>query len=167
MLSTSLINPDDYEKSIYLDAAQKYKLYWSIDYENLAIKGAVEVETTGWVGLGISEFGMEGADVLIGWVKDNVVYFRDRFATKKQLPGIDQLQDFYDIKGAEITVIADSDASGITQKIVGISAAIIVFLLCVAGVIYFLKFKRKSNRFAPLVEDEETTSYTEQGAVKL
>jgi len=64
-------------------------------------------------------------------------------------------------------VTADSDAAGITQKIVGITAAIIVFLLCVGGMIYFLKFKRKSSQFAPLVEDEETTIYTEQGAVKL
>jgi len=103
MFSTSLINPSDYDQNVFLDAGKKYKLYWSIDSSNMVIKGAVEVETRGWIGLGIGENGMEGADVFIGWVKGSVVYFKDRFATKKQLPAIDALQDFYDITGAEVT----------------------------------------------------------------
>jgi len=165
IISTSLINPSDYDRSIYLDPSKKYKLYWSIDFANMAIKGAVEVETPGWVGLGISAFGMEGADVFIGWVKDNVVYFKDRFATKKQLPDIDPLQDFYDITGAE--VIVTSPSTGKTEKIIGVSAAIIIFLLCIAVIIYFLKIKGKPTRFGPLTEELETADYTEQGAVKL
>jgi len=165
-LSTSSINPADYERSLFLDADQKYKLYWSIDKTNLLFKGAVEVETTGWVGLGISEFGMEGADVFIGWVKDDQVHFADRFATKKQLPGVDVNQDFFDIKGSQVTL---SSASGglTTRQIAGIGAAGgAALVLIILGFIYLIR--RKNRKYGYIGTDEEDTIFvSDQGAVKL
>ena len=43
------------------------------------LSGAVEAETTGWVGFGFSDSGqMAGSDVVIGWVKDNNGYLKVR-----------------------------------------------------------------------------------------
>jgi len=156
ILSNAPINPADYERSQYLDADQKYKLYWSIDKVNMAFNGAVEVQTPGWVGLGISEFGMEGADVFIGWVKDGVVNFADRFATRKALPPVDTLQDFYDIKGGEVV---PAEASGLTtRQIAGIGAAVgAAFVALVLTAIYCIRKKQKS-KYRYLVEEEEDTN---------
>ncbi len=48
-----------------------YMLHWSYNVENESIRFAVNVSTTGWVGLGLSVTGnMPGSDVVIGWVND-------------------------------------------------------------------------------------------------
>jgi hypothetical protein len=167
-LSKSLINPADYDRNQFLDMEQKYKLYWSIDKQNLVFRGAVEVETPGWVGLGISEFGMEGADVFIGWVKDDEVYFADRFATKKQLPGIDANQDFYDIKGSEVTLTPSS--SGLTtRQIAGLGAAGgAVFVLLIFGLIYVIRKRNNNRKYGYIGTDEEDTIFVaDTGAVKM
>ena len=55
-----------------LDADQKIKLFWTVDWDAETVSFAVEAKTTGWVGLGFSNSGqMTGSDVVIGWVKDN------------------------------------------------------------------------------------------------
>jgi len=160
----ALINPADYDRSQFLDPEKKYKLYWSVDKQNLVFRAAVEVETTGWVGLGISEFGMEGADVFIGWVTDNVVHFADRFATAKALPNVDTLQDFYDIQGAQV-IVSDS-SSALTASLIGfIVAGSIVGVALFAAIIWKFKPKRK---YAYLGTDEgETLFVTDTGTVKL
>ncbi len=62
----------DYRHSVYLDKNQKYQLFWNFDIEASTITFAVQVETSGWVGFGISPKGkMPGSDVVIGWVDDN------------------------------------------------------------------------------------------------
>jgi len=130
------INLQDYERSQYLDDEKKYRLYWTVNKTGLILNAAVEVETTGWVGLGVSAFGMEGADVFIGWVKDGIVYFADRFATAKAQPPIDAKQDFYDVSGAE--VVPQTEASSQTW-IEGLSrAAIAGFFLAVGAVIVLI-----------------------------
>ncbi len=48
-----------------------YRLHWSFDVEEQSIRFAVNVSTTGWVGLGLSPTGdMPGSDIVIGWVND-------------------------------------------------------------------------------------------------
>ena len=48
-----------------------YELYWNFDYEAETISFAVRVQTTGWVGFGLSPNGqMPNSDVVIGWVTD-------------------------------------------------------------------------------------------------
>ena len=49
-----------------------YELYWTFDNEAEMISFAVRVQTTGWVGFGISPNGqMPNSDVVIGWVTDD------------------------------------------------------------------------------------------------
>jgi hypothetical protein len=107
-----------YINNVTLDQYGNYKLYYSVDRENLLFHAAVEVKTAGWVGLGISPAGMEGADVLIAWVKDGEIYFGDRFAYYKALPPLDAYQDFYDISGGQYTTSPAPLLS--TEAIVGI-----------------------------------------------
>ncbi|KAL9979556.1 hypothetical protein ACROYT_G017234 [Oculina patagonica] len=72
------------------------KLFWTVDWDAETVSFAVEAETTGWVGFGFSTGSgqMIGSDVVIGWVKDNEGYLKDRFADKKALPPIDEQQDY-------------------------------------------------------------------------
>ncbi len=48
-----------------------YTLHWSFNVEEQNIRFAVNVSTTGWVGLGLSPTGgMPNSDIVIGWVND-------------------------------------------------------------------------------------------------
>lgn len=64
-----------YRFSRMLDDGGQYWLHWSFDDENIFF--AVNVETTGWVGFGLSPNGqMPQSDVVIGWVDGNgTAYF--------------------------------------------------------------------------------------------
>ena len=65
-----------------LDESQKVKLYWNVDTAKKEISFAVEAQTTGWIGFGISsgQGKMAGADIVIGWVEDGKPYFKVRFS---------------------------------------------------------------------------------------
>ena len=48
-----------------------YTLYWGFDVKAETIRFAVNVRTSGWVGLGLSPTGgMPNSDVVIGWVNN-------------------------------------------------------------------------------------------------
>ena len=68
-----------------LDESQNVKLYWNVDTAKREIVFTVEAKTTGWVGFGISsgQGKMEGADIVIGWVKDGQTYFKVSNLTMK------------------------------------------------------------------------------------
>ena len=54
-----------------------YHLFWKSD--NMSITFEVHAKVKGWVGFGLSPTGsMENADIVIGWVKDGVSYFKVR-----------------------------------------------------------------------------------------
>ena len=61
-----------------LDQDENVKLYWNVSTANKEISFTVEAKTTGWIGFGISsgQGKMEGADIVIGWVKDGKPYFK-------------------------------------------------------------------------------------------
>ena len=61
-----------------LDEDQNVKLYWNISKTRKEILFTVEANTLGWIGFGISsgQGKMEGADIVIGWVKDGKPYFQ-------------------------------------------------------------------------------------------
>lgn len=63
----------EFTNSATLDEAEKLTLYWSVDWNARSISFAVEAQTTGWVGFGIStgRGQMIGADIVIGGVTDN------------------------------------------------------------------------------------------------
>ena len=60
----------EYDHFASLDELGSYNLYWSVEKNEVSF--AVEVQTTGWVGFGISSGNgkMKGSDLVIGWVKD-------------------------------------------------------------------------------------------------
>ena len=64
--------------SAALDEDQDVKLYWNISTEEKEIYFTIEAKMTGWIGFGISsgQGKMEGADIVIGWVKDGKTYFK-------------------------------------------------------------------------------------------
>ena len=64
-------NTDDYMFSTTLNQDPEYVLHWSVDLEEEEVRFALEVESTGWIGLGISENGqMIGSDVFTTWIDD-------------------------------------------------------------------------------------------------
>ena len=70
-----------------------YELYWNFDNDAETISFAVRVETTGWVGFGLSPNGqMPNSDVIIGWVTDDgaVVFHVSKFNAILYMP---QLSD--------------------------------------------------------------------------
>ncbi|CAH3037795.1 unnamed protein product, partial [Porites lobata] len=87
----------EFTNSAALDEVQKVTLYWSVDWKARSISFAVEAQTTGWVGFGISSGRgqMIGADIVIGGVTDDGnQYFTDRFASSYSTPELDSSQDY-------------------------------------------------------------------------
>ena len=63
-----------YTYSVQLDTDHEghYTMFYSYDKDLSILRVSVLVQTTGWIGLGISPNGqMPGSDVVIGWVDDN------------------------------------------------------------------------------------------------
>ena len=60
---------EQYTYNAQLDNEGRYKMFYSYDTELSTLRIAVLVQTTGWIGLGISPNGqMPGSDVVMGWV---------------------------------------------------------------------------------------------------
>jgi len=86
--NTILISPD------------VYYVYWKFDSKNITFE--VHVKTSGYVGFGITPNGqMAGSDMIIGWVKDGVTYFKDRRATGQVMPTVDSSQNWVLLSGSE------------------------------------------------------------------
>ena len=74
-LSQATVVPsEEFTHDIVLLPDDEYHLFWK--YNDTHITFEVHVQTLGYVGFGLSPTGgMEGADVVIGWVKDGQVSF--------------------------------------------------------------------------------------------
>ena len=60
---------EQYTYNVQLDNEGHYTMFYSYDTELSILRIAVVVQTTGWIGLGISPNGqMPGSDVVMGWV---------------------------------------------------------------------------------------------------
>ena len=63
---------EQYTYNVQLDNEGHYTMFYSYDSNLGILRIAVLVQTTGWIGLGISPNGqMPGSDVVIGWVDNN------------------------------------------------------------------------------------------------
>ncbi|KAI8510787.1 hypothetical protein Bbelb_117030 [Branchiostoma belcheri] len=63
----------DFTHHASLDEYGKFLLSWKYDDEKIELEA--RVQTTGWVGLGLSpNEGMPGSDIAIGWVKDGTAH---------------------------------------------------------------------------------------------
>lgn len=68
-----------YKHSVVLDTHGKYRMKWKFDDRTVSFE--VEVETTGYVGFGLSySGGMALSDLVIGGVSDGKPYLQDYFA---------------------------------------------------------------------------------------
>ncbi|CAG5133807.1 unnamed protein product [Candidula unifasciata] len=77
-----------------------YELFWNFNDTHIIFETIVK--TNGYVGFGISpNGGMAGSDIVIGWVKDQQAYFKDRYASGNTVPGVDASQDWFLLNAAE------------------------------------------------------------------
>ena len=61
-----------YTYNVQLDNEGCYTMFYTYDADLRILRIAVLVQTTGWIGLGISPNGqMPGSDVVMGWVDRN------------------------------------------------------------------------------------------------
>ena len=90
-VSTDLVS--EYAHHAVLDAEEKMKLFWTVDWDAESVSFAVEAETIGWVGFGFSAGSgqMVGSDLVIGWVKDNKGYLTVRAMPISFLPFVARL----------------------------------------------------------------------------
>ena len=66
------LHEGDYDFHKTLDSAGKYELSWGFDLGQENISFAVRVQTTGWIGFGLSPNGqMPNSDIVMGWVDDS------------------------------------------------------------------------------------------------
>jgi len=87
----------------------KYKFYWSVENDEVAI--GLVVQTTGWVGFGIAEQisgSMRGGDIVTASVSNGTTTIVDRYATEHELPSPDSDCQSW-------TLIAGSESGGFTS----------------------------------------------------
>eukprot|EP00808_Paulinella_micropora_P014370 g1770.t1 len=136
LLAQGPLDFSSYPSGRYLDKEQKFKMYWRINRNTLSIDIGLEVETAGWVSLGISPMGMINADMVVAWVRDGVAYFDDRLATAQAMPRTDLelggTEDIYRITGSEYTVLPPAKSNKLSQEnkiVLGSGVAILVGFL--------------------------------------
>ena len=73
-----------------LDESQNIRLYRNVDTAKREISFTFEAKTTVWVGFSISsgQGKMQGADIVIGWVKDGQTYFKASDLTNLRTAGV-------------------------------------------------------------------------------
>ncbi|XP_035207206.1 DBH-like monooxygenase protein 1 homolog, partial [Stegodyphus dumicola] len=102
LFSAGVIFCDDSVHTTVLDPDGKYHISWELLREEQEIVFHLEVQTHGYVGLGLSpNGGMNGSDIVTGWIKDGKIYFQDRHGTGNRLPPVDRTQDWHVLSGNE------------------------------------------------------------------
>ncbi|XP_076818497.1 DBH-like monooxygenase protein 1 homolog [Clavelina lepadiformis] len=70
---------EDFQYVEYLDPKRQFRMFWKINNPHITFE--LHVQTTGWIGIGISPNGkMANSDIVVGWVKDGRVHLTDRFS---------------------------------------------------------------------------------------
>ena len=108
-----LSDKSSYRHSEVLDDLGRVVLYWNATRDEQGANGvvhfAVEAQTSGWVGLGLSGSGsMLDADSVIGWVSTPAeargaaaVHLTDRYNSRYGQPPIDAWQDVWNVRGLQ------------------------------------------------------------------
>ncbi|XP_044233435.1 DBH-like monooxygenase protein 2 homolog [Thunnus albacares] len=79
----------------YLDNDHLVCLKWGFDKLQGNITFKLVVNTTGWVGFGLSpNGGMKGSDIVMGGLGPSGPYFTDRYATGDSMPVVDKEQSY-------------------------------------------------------------------------
>lgn len=73
------IQENEYQNH-YRDTKINMDVYWTLDEENIYM--ALRSHAKGWMGIGIAPTGplMQGADIILGYVKDGKLFILDSFA---------------------------------------------------------------------------------------
>uniref|UniRef100_H3DG29 Monooxygenase, DBH-like 1, like n=1 Tax=Tetraodon nigroviridis TaxID=99883 RepID=H3DG29_TETNG len=104
---TETSKPSDLPFVDYLDQDHLVRLSWGFDNFQGSITFELVVNTTGWVGFGLSpNGGMKGSDIVIGGIGPAGRYFADYHATGKSMPVVDVVQSY--------TLVALEEADGQT-----------------------------------------------------
>ncbi|XP_074541558.1 DBH-like monooxygenase protein 2 homolog [Halichoeres trimaculatus] len=91
----------------YLDQNRLVCLEWGFDSQKEYIMFRLTVNTTGWVGFGLSpNGGMAGADIVMGGLGPSGSYFKDYHATGLSMPLVDEQQSY--------TLLSASESDGQT-----------------------------------------------------
>lgn len=60
-----------------LDRSNRFHMYWKVDRQNEKITFRLEVQTRGYIAIGLSpNGGMPGSDIAFGWVKNGKVHLQ-------------------------------------------------------------------------------------------
>ncbi|KAL6486544.1 hypothetical protein MHYP_G00059360 [Metynnis hypsauchen] len=103
--------------SDYLDPGNSTMLRWGFDLVKNSILFELRMKTAGWVGFGFSPSGgMAGADIVIGGVGPNGIYFTDRHAVGNSVPLLDEQQDY------ELVYLTEADGQTVMKFRRSISA---------------------------------------------
>ncbi|XP_026175237.1 DBH-like monooxygenase protein 2 homolog isoform X2 [Mastacembelus armatus] len=87
---------------VYLDPGKMVCLHWGFDAVLGNITFKLVVNTTGWVGFGLSpNGGMTGADIVMGGLGPRGSYFSDYYATDETMPLVDTQQSYTLLSVAE------------------------------------------------------------------
>lgn len=73
------IQDDEYQNH-YRDTKINMDIYWTLNEENIYM--AMRSHAKGWMGIGIAPTGslMQGADIILGYMKDGKLFIQDNFA---------------------------------------------------------------------------------------
>lgn len=89
-----MVGNNPYHRRESLDS-KRYQLEWLVDWRSKLITFNVTVQTTGYIGFGLTENGkMTGADIIIGGVNKGRSYFGDFHAIGQETPVRDDSQDW-------------------------------------------------------------------------
>lgn len=95
-----VVPTEHYDDSLTLDTEGNYFMFWNHNITHVTFE--VWVKTKGYVGFGLSPNGnMFPADVVVGWVKDGRVHFKDLHTTGHFAPLVDKSQDWILLHGEE------------------------------------------------------------------
>eukprot|EP01084_Bolivina_argentea_P138064 243155_1 len=80
---------DYFPHRVFLNEAEEYLLYWKINETAEYVELAIEAETSGWVGFGISDNGlMIEADIVLGWIDESgEAFLQRRHTTTNRVDG--------------------------------------------------------------------------------
>lgn len=83
-----VVSPSEYENSLYLDGLNQYKMSFTVDNSTGIIYFGLEVNTRGWIGLGLNPTNVSrnpphaGADIIQGGYS-NGVYIHDEYGNSQ------------------------------------------------------------------------------------
>eukprot|EP01084_Bolivina_argentea_P213885 363148_1 len=100
---------NEFAHNTFLDAEGKYRLYYTPLDNDQQIEIGIEVESIGWIALGISENGqMLNSDIILGWIDDNITYLQNRYTLSTRTTP-------YFSKDISNDIISSSQINGVTR----------------------------------------------------